>query len=130
MSATLCHDTIYAGASCAVLARVLDLDDTRLVRADLSTITYTIAELLAGDVTGEAVDGHEDVSLTVADVLFDTLSTGSGWDKDSTGWNFRHVIETDDAVAFPTEEKRYQVEYTFTTTAGRVIKTRFVLTVK
>ncbi len=57
-------------------------------------------------------------SLTVADVVFDTLqeaSAGGRWTKDSTGYNFKDRVP---ATKFADGGETYRVEYLFTGSGG------------
>jgi hypothetical protein len=64
-------------------------------------------------------------AVTISSTVFDTLQTGTVWDEDSTGYNFRHLIA---AAAFPTPGL-YTVEYKFTLTSGRVFQSKGLITV-
>jgi len=57
-------------------------------------------------------------TLTVADVVFDTLQTDDRWTKDDQGYNFRWQAPAD---AFPNGNKQYRVEIAFTETGGSPI---------
>ena len=91
---------------------------TALLRANLSAITYWVY-----DVTTEGseavVSGHNGVSLTISDVIFDTLQ---GWHVDGVGHNFRKTLA---ATAFPTGGNKYRVEVKWTHTDGRIGFTRW-----
>jgi len=58
-----------------------------------------------------------------AGVVFSSLQTGSGWDKDTTGFNFMHDyhFEDDSATKVALEGgHRIRLEYTLNATAGGV----------
>lgn len=61
---------------------------TPLVQADITSITYTLRRLYKGKWT--TVEDHDAVSLTIANVIYDTLQA---WGADTTGYNFQHVID-------------------------------------
>jgi hypothetical protein len=76
------------------------------------------------------VANHAAVSLTIANVIFDTLQTDDLWnERDSTGYNFRHQIDISSNAAFTLAGRRYLVEYTLTPGSGQVIVFRFVVDV-
>lgn len=56
-------------------------------------------------------------TLTIADVVLDSLSTGTIWTIDSTGFNFIDLVPE---TAFPTGDSEYRIEYKFTLTGGEV----------
>ena len=93
------------------LARIALPDGTIAQQADISTITCTVM-----DDDGTA---NSPGSLTVANVIFDTLQTSDGrWDGDSTGFNFAYEVP---ATSFPAANFT-RVEFTFTPAAGAVFK--------
>lgn len=113
------HDTVMHGGTRTVLARVMtwgDEADAQIVQADISTIAYSI-----WDATGrewEAVSGHQDVAVTVADAVFNEAQTDSRWTKDAVGYNFRHTPPVGSAPPFPEPDRDYRVYYTFTPADG------------
>ena len=56
-------------------------------------------------------------TLTTTTVIINSLSTGTIWTKDTTGFNF---IDTVPTTAFPVGGEDYNLEYTFTLTGGEV----------
>lgn len=101
--------------SAYVMARVMRKNSSQnlvaVVQSDLSAISRRV--FTAAD--GATVIGP--TSLTITDVILNTLSTGTAWTTDSTGFNF---VDTIPATAFPTGDTEYQVEYKFTLTGGDV----------
>ena len=90
--------------------RIQDLGDedtapANITSSDISTIAYSIRK------DGASVASN---TLTVADVVFDTLKTGGGWDYDSTGYNFRWLVAGSN---FPSTGT-YYIAITFTDTAS------------
>ena len=73
------------------------------------------------------VTGHDGVSLTVANVIFDTLQTDERWTRDDTGYNFRHALDVSTHAAFAEAGRDYLVEYRLTPVFGQVIVARFRL---
>lgn len=99
--------TVRVDSSFDVLMR-LHVDGEDSVRADYSAIAWRV--LSADDATQYDAGG----SLTVADVVFDTLQEDGRWAEDNTGYNFRHTIPH---TVFG-DVGEYVIEYTFTTTDG------------
>lgn len=75
------------GNSLAVMARVHGLNQANITVASVSTISRTIYV----KETGAVVQGPD--TLTVGDVVTDTLSTANGWKQDTIGWNFNDEID-------------------------------------
>ncbi len=125
-SALEVYSTVFKNGSATMLARVVGADAQPIVRADIASATYSVF-LLAGDDPDSrtAVTGHADVSLTVADVIFDTLQTDDLWTVDQTGYNFRHVLDVSAEEAFAVAGRTYLIEYRLTPVAGQVIVMRF-----
>lgn len=92
-------------------------DSSPIVQADVSTIVYTVRDLDDVDeITGlprESAGG----TLTASSVIFDTLQTGTIWDVDDTGYNFKHQLPT---TAIDSNEDRFLAEYTVTLADGAV----------
>jgi len=122
--------TVFVNGTAALLARVVGYDAAPVVQADISAIEYTIFELDDTDATVRTpVDGHEAVSLIVADVIFDTLQTDGVWTADAEGYNFLHIVDITSTQAFTTVEKQYLVEFSLTPVAGQPILVRFRISV-
>ena len=109
----------YTGTAVMLLQ---DADGNPVVPSGVSAVQYSISGV-APDGTQSAVDGHSDVSLTPAAVLFAELQSGPIWSR-AGGYNFRHEIDVSTDAAFPTAGVYYLV-YTFTPTAGQKIGQRF-----
>ena len=108
MSAKIQTIRILQGTAPFVLARILAPDDgDRILQADLSAIVWSLFEL-DGELSVAIVDG---ATLTIADVIFDTLQTDSRWTKDSTGYNFKHQIPS---ANLATGGHTFRAEYKFT----------------
>jgi hypothetical protein len=73
----------------------------------------------------EPVDGHEAVSLSPADVLYETLQTGPSWTIDAAGYNFRHTLDVSEHAAFALAGRNYLLEYRLTPVLGQVMLLRF-----
>lgn len=106
----MCLETVIVnqGSTFAVMYRVM-VDGDEMVQADVDTIEYAIYN----DDTREAVLAL--TSLTVANVVFDTLQTDERWTVDTDGYNFRHDVShsllTDPDVT-------YRIEYKITLDGG------------
>lgn len=104
----------------AYLARIQTIAGANITIAAISTITYAVFDLDAVG-QGSVASG----SVTVASAVYDTLQTGSGWTEDDDGFNFRFVIPY---TAFPSPDRQYQVEFTFTPTSGNPFKSLLQVT--
>ena len=117
---------VYKGGSCTLLARVVGKDAQPIVQADIASAAYTVYLLDDADPDQQTpVDDHEDVSLVVADCIFNELENDDLWDADETGYNFRHTLDVSSDSAFATAGRRYRVVVTLTPTVGQVILLRF-----
>ncbi|MBN1393740.1 MAG: hypothetical protein JW959_01730 [Pirellulales bacterium] len=124
------HGEAFKNGTVTLLARVVGGDADPITIADVDSIEYSI--YLLDDQNPDdrtAVDGHADASLTVADVLFNSLQTDSLWTVDATGYNFRHTPEVAAYPAFAVAGRRYLVEYRIAPTLGQVIIVRFRINV-
>ena len=107
------------GATC--MARVAGADGANITQASLSTITVTIFNRRTkAEIVSVA-------SLTVANVVFDTLQTDARWSLDSSGYNFRHTVA---ASSLATPGIVHAVEYKFTPATGQVFWVVFDLTTR
>jgi len=124
------HGTAHKNGSVTLLARVVGSDAQNIVRADVSSAKYTVYLLDDQDADGRtAITGHTDVSLTVAELIFNDLQTDAPWAADDTGYNFRHVLDVSGNQAFQVAGRRYLIEFQLTPTSGQVILVRFRLNV-
>ena len=120
------HGTAFKNGSVTCLARVLGNDASAIEQADISSGVYSVYLLDDNDADSRtAVTGHVAGELTIASVIFDTLQTDDLWSVDSTGYNFKHVIDVSSNQAFATAGRRFLIEYTLTPASGQVIKVRF-----
>ena len=105
-----------------LMSRVTGSDGAALQQADVSTITYSTFDL--NDPSTAVADG---VSLTVANVIYDTLQTSDDrWEADATGYNFAWSAP---ASLFPTGNRMVRVQVKITETGGAVIYLRWTATV-
>jgi len=128
--ATDIYGAAFKNGSITLLTRVVGENGGAVVQADISTAKYTV--YLLDDQNPDnrtAVEGHTDVSLAVADVIFSTLQTDALWTVDTTGYNFRHVLDVSEHQAFTVAGRRYLIEYRLAPTDGQVIVVRFRINV-
>ncbi len=124
--ATDIYGTAFKNGSATLLARVIGSDGAAIVRADVASAKYTIYLLDDQDPDSRtAVTGHANVSLTLADVIFNSLQTDALWTVDGTGYNFRHVLDVSPNQAFTVAGRRFLVEVELTPVSGQVILVRF-----
>ena len=120
------HGTAFKNGSATLLARVVGNDAANIVQADIASARYSVYLLDDQDADSRtAVSGHGDVSLTVADIIFNTLQTDDLWTVDSVGYNFRHVLDVSGNQALAVAGRRYLVEFELTPNSGQVILVRF-----
>lgn len=111
---TPCH-VIKRGNTVVILAYITGVDQTAIVRADVSSIAYVLTKLATGQgvAAGEEVDSG---ALLKTDVIFDTLQTDYGWPlSKGPGYNLRVVISG--ALLIEPNTKYYD-EITVTDTAS------------
>lgn len=122
--------TVMKNGTATLMARVLGHAAAAIAPDDVASIGYSVYLLDDDDPDARtAVAGHDDVGLTVADVLFDPLQTDDRWTVDTTGYNFRHTLDVSSNPAFAIAGRRYLVEYRLTPVDGQVILVRFRINV-
>jgi len=109
---------IYEDGTPVILARITGTANTAITQGTVSSIAYTITDTS----TNTVVDSG---SLTVANVVYDTLQTDAVWTNDSTGYNFKWLPS---ASSFPTGGVTYAVELQITASGGEKIQVPFSLT--
>lgn len=120
------HDTVFKNGTGTNLARVEGADGTAVTQADIASGVYSVYLLNDQDADSRTdITGHTAVAIVVADVIFDTLQDDALWDKDSTGYNFRHELDISANEAFSIAGRNYLIEYVLTPTSGQVILVRF-----
>jgi len=112
--------TIFEDSGAYLMSRVLAGDGAAAVQADISSIAYSVYDL---DDTSSPSTG----TLTVSNVVYDTLQTDVRWTKDSTGYNFGWSAP---ASLFATGDRVYEVEVACTPASGEVFHLRWDVTVK
>ncbi len=130
MAATA-HDVqgvVYKNGSAVLLARIVGLSGVPITQSQVASIAYSVFVLDDSEIDAQTpVSGHDDVSLVVGDVIFNTLQTDALRDVDATGYNFRHILDAAAASAFPNAGLAYQARYEITPTSGPLIVVRFKL---
>lgn len=120
------HGTAFKNGSVTLLARVVGADGQPIVQTDIASAKYSLYLLDDQDPDGRtAVAGHTGVSLTVAEVIFNSLQTDALWTVDEAGYNFRHVLDVSANQAFSLAGRRFLVEFELTPGSGQVILVRF-----
>jgi len=92
----------------SLLARLKAGDGDYVTQTAISSIAYSVNRLDTGDSVGTG-------TLTVADVIFDTLQKDSRWTEDSKGYNFLWSVNP---TLVPDGGVHYRVEVTFTPATG------------
>ncbi len=116
----------FRNGSATLMARVVGSNGAAVTRTDIASARYSVYLLDDQDADGrQAVAGHDNVSLTVANVIFNGLQTDALWTVDSIGYNFRHVVDVSANQAFTVAGRRFLVEFELTPGAGQVILVRF-----
>jgi len=112
--------TIYEDSGAYLMARVLGGDGSAVQQSDISSIAYSVYDM---DDTSSPGTG----SLTVANVVYDTLQTDSRWTTDTTGYNFGWSAP---ASLFATGDRVYKVEVLFTPASGEVFHVQWDVTTR
>jgi hypothetical protein len=124
------HGAAFKNGSATLLARIVGANGNNVVQADVVAVHYSVYLLDDQDPENRTVvTGHTNVALAVANVIFNTLQTGALWTIDTTGYNFRHVLNVSAYPAFAIAGRRYLVEYQLTPTSGQTILVRFRINV-
>lgn len=125
-SASDIHGTVFKGGSATLLARVVGADGAAVKQADIASASYTVYLLDQEDPDAATpVAGHEDVDVAVASLIYDALQKDALWDVDSTGYNFKHVLDVSSQEAFPAAGALYRIVFTLTPVSGQDILVRF-----
>lgn len=109
MSALVIEGAAWEDSGTSLMCRLRGVDGDLVARADLSSIAYSVFD--EDDTDAEPDEG----TLTVADVVYDTLQTDSRWTKDGTGYNFRWDTP---AALLADGGRRYRFEVKFTPVSG------------
>lgn len=122
------HAVVFSNAAATFMTRVENASAQAINQASLSSIVYTVYELVTDDSTTlTPVAGHQSVALSVSDVVYDTPQLDGAWTVDSVGYNFRHELDVSLNEAFSKAGAIYQVRYEITPVTGQKIVFRFKL---
>ena len=93
------------------MGRIRGTDGALIVQADITSIAYNVYDLDGATPHTATTTG----TLTVADVVFDTLQTDERWSADGLGYNFR----ADVAASVPAHGGHtYLIDWNFTPASG------------
>ncbi len=104
------------GTHVTLLGRARTEDNSLLVQADVDNIVLRVFERPVDSPAAEVFSE----TLTVADVVFDSMQTDARWRGDSVGYNFRYTITAPQLVAQGGVATRYEV--TINLTSGGPIR--------
>lgn len=117
--------TVLENGSILMMARVDNWSAGYITQAEIVSASYTIylldADYPENPDTRTVIEEHEDVALTVASVVFDTLQTDDVWTKDSTGYNFQHQLDVKTNQAFEIAGREYLVVVTLVTSGQDIL---------
>ncbi len=120
----------FKNGSATLMARIAGAAGANIQRGDLAAVRYSVFLLDDQDPDARTtVTGHDDVPLSVAGVLFDSLQIDPLWTVDALGYNFRHVLDVSAHHAFTVAGRRYLIEYRLAPMSGQVIVVRFRINV-
>lgn len=112
---------VYTEGTGTCFARLISDSGASLTQAYFASGVYSVYSNPTRNSLGTPVTGHDEASLTISDVVFDDLQTGSEWPIDSEGYNFRHTIPIDTNPAFSTRTSEYVLQYKLTPVDGQLI---------
>lgn len=120
--ATVVTGTIDERSGCVLLARLTGDDGDPIVQSDVSSAAYEVWDI--NDTPAIRVTAA--TSLTVANVVYNTLQTDARWTKDDTGYNFAMVLPADSVP----DAHKYRVDVQITPAAGQVFFAKFELSAR
>lgn len=115
------HGSVHEDNPAVCLSREKLASGSYITQAALTSIAYAVYDLDAVDQPSVATG-----SCVVADTVFNTLQTDDRWTEDNTGYNFAFTVPP---TAFPSPDRQYLVEFTFTPTSGYAWKSPFLINV-
>lgn len=118
MSVHIVECQAFAGVNVSLMGRVEGDNGANVTQAAISSIAYSVGTLTVEDDGEETFAETASGSLTVADVVFDTLQTDARWDRDATGYNFRWTAP---GSLRPTAGDTYRFVVTMTQSGGGLI---------
>jgi hypothetical protein len=124
------YGSAFKNASATLMARIVGVNGANITQADIATIRYSAFLLDDQDPNARTpIAGHSQVTLPVYQVVFNSLQVDATWTVDSTGYNFRHVLDTSVNPIFAVAGRRHLVEYILTPLSGQVIIVRYRINV-
>ena len=116
--------TVFVNGTLTALARIVDWQNNLLTVEGTTSVEYTLT-----DPNGNVVSGHTNVSLTPANVLFDTLQTSPAlWSVDTIGFNFMHTIDVATLGPAFAITGLYELLYTIQPAGGQAVLVRYAIT--
>ena len=113
---------VFRDGSCTCLARILGEDAEVITQATIDSITYTVSLIDPDDEDADTdVENHADSVLTVSDTISDILQLDDRWTLDEIGYNFRHVLDVSEHLAFGVRAREYRIRYKLQPVSGQVI---------
>ena len=117
---------VYKGGSAILLARVFGADAAAITQASIDSIVYSIFEVDEDNVDSDIpITGHDAVTVLKTACIFNTLQTDALWDVDTTGYNFKHIVDVSSHAAFPQRGVSVRVRFELTPVMGQVIVVEF-----
>ena len=115
MDPTIRRFRIREGTAPKLLARVTDATGTKILKAAVSSVAYSIYTLTTG--VGQPVLKTSG-SLVVNDIWNDTYQTDAGWTEDSVGYNVGFTLAASCFTGPDRRGQQYQVEVRATPVTG------------
>lgn len=96
--------------------RVQHQDKTDILQSEVGCISLRVFD----DSVGQGhTPVHYDDSLDILDTVFNVLQVDGLWDRDTSGYNFKHAFDEHDSLdVFMSGGKTYRLEYRFDLNAG------------
>jgi hypothetical protein len=112
-----------------VVARVNGADGNNVTQDDFATATYTLfVSDEANASTRTAVTGHQDISVSLVDTIYNTLQEDGYWGTppiDDTGYNLRYFMDASVNSAFTQVGKWYELIIYLVPSSGPVVQVPF-----
>lgn len=102
------------------MARVIGPDATTVTSTMISGVTYSVY-----DTAEPSTALVSESTLTLGNVLYDTLQTDARWSRDSAGYNFRYDVQS---TELPQGKKKYRFEFRFAPVSGQPFHTVWEVT--
>ena len=102
--------TSFEDSGVILMARVVDQNGSNVTQSDITSVHMSVYETPANT----EVSSNNN-TLTVSNVVFNTLQNPTIWTTDTTGYNFRYDVP---AVELPDGDKTYRFEFRFLPSTG------------